>query len=119
MIVTLCDNHISHKVFSGITFIGQWPVLFIRLPIVALMMTVDSVQYLHAGLVNPHCPRTYGPGGIHQSHLDVLCFKEFKLPELAVKPETPEEAKIGEFIAGNLVEDGATLQMGKKRFIKK
>ena len=77
------------------------------------------VQYLHTGLVNPRCPRTHGPGGIHQSHLDVLCFKEFKLPELAVKPETPEEAKIGEFIAGNLVEDGATLQMGKKGFIKK
>ena len=36
-----------------------------------------------------------------------------------MKPETPEEAKIGELIAGNLVEDGATLQMGKKRFINK
>lgn len=65
------------------------------------------------GLVNPRCPRTHGPGGIHQSHLDVLCVQEFKLPELKVKPESPEEAKIGQLIAENLVEDGATLQMGK------
>lgn len=72
---------------------------------------IQNAKYI-IGLVNPRCPRTYGPGGIHQSHLDVLSFKEFKLPELAVKPETPEEAKIGEFIAENLVEDGATLQMG-------
>ena len=64
------------------------------------------------GLVNPRCPRTNGPGGIHQSHLDVLCVQEFKLPELKVKPESPEEAKIGQLIADNLVEDGATLQMG-------
>ena len=67
----------------------------------------------HLGLVNPRCPRTHGPGGIHQSHLDVLCVQEFKLPELKVKPESPEEAKIGQLIAENLVEDGATLQMGK------
>lgn len=43
----------------------------------------------------------------------MLCVQEFKLPELKVKPESPEEAKIGQFIAENLVDDGATLQMGR------
>lgn len=43
----------------------------------------------------------------------MLCVSEFNLPELKIKPESPEEAKIGQFIAENLVEDGATLQMGK------
>ena len=62
--------------------------------------------------MNPRCPRTHGPGGIHQSHLDVLCVSEFNLPELKIKPESREEAKIGQLIADNLVEDGATLQMG-------
>lgn len=45
----------------------------------------------------------------------MLCVSEFNLPELKIKPESPEEAKIGQFIAENLVEDGATLQMGKFR----
>lgn len=72
---------------------------------------IQNAKYI-IGLVNPRCPRTHGPGGIHQSHLDVLCVHEFKLPELKVKPESPEEAKIGELIANNLVEDGASLQMG-------
>lgn len=69
--------------------------------------------HLFLGLVNPRCPRTHGPGGIHQSHLDVLCVSEFKLPELKIRSESPEEAKIGSLIAENLVDDGATLQMGK------
>ena len=43
----------------------------------------------------------------------MLCVSEFKLPELKIRPESPEEAKIGSLIAENLVEDGATLQMGK------
>lgn len=72
---------------------------------------IQNAKYI-IGLVNPRCPRTHGPGGIHQSHLDVLCVQEFKLPELKVKPESPEEAKIGQLIAENLVDDGATLQMG-------
>ena len=32
-----------------------------------------------------------------------------------MKPPSPEEEKIGELIAENLVDDGATLQMGKER----
>ena len=43
----------------------------------------------------------------------MLCVQEFKLPELKVKPESPEEAKIGQLVAENLVDDGATLQMGQ------
>lgn len=72
---------------------------------------IQNAKYI-IGLVNPRCPRTHGPGGIHQSHLDVLCVSEFKLPELKIRPESPEEAKIGSLIAENLVDDGATLQMG-------
>ena len=65
------------------------------------------------GIVNPRCPRTQGPGGIHQSHLDVLCVGDFPLPSHEAVEPTPEEAKIGELIATNLVADGATLQMGE------
>jgi len=83
------------------------------LPILATSCLHILSTFEFPGLVNPRCPRTHGPGGIHQSHLDVLCVSEFKLPELKIKPESPEEAKIGSLIAENLVDDGATLQMGK------
>ncbi|KAJ7358896.1 hypothetical protein OS493_020734 [Desmophyllum pertusum] len=92
-------------------FLSEIPLLFQRKIIDLDVALIQNAKYI-IGLVNPRCPRTHGPGGIHQSHLDVLCVSEFELPELKIKPESPEEARIGQFIAENLVEDGATIQTG-------
>nr|XP_006812038.1 PREDICTED: uncharacterized protein LOC100372560 [Saccoglossus kowalevskii] len=64
------------------------------------------------GLVNPKMPRTFGDGIIHKSHFDALVEDEFDLPEKPRHVLTDEEKSIGRYIAENLVEDGATLQMG-------
>jgi len=62
---------------------------------------------------NPEMPRTFGDGLIHSSHIDVLVESTgFPLHERHTKAIGPQEKKIGEIIAQNLVEDGATLQMG-------
>lgn len=65
------------------------------------------------GLVNPQCPRTHGPGGIHQSHLDCLTVADFPLHEHQPGILSESDKKIGKLIAQNLVDDGATLQMGR------
>lgn len=49
---------------------------------------------------------------MHLSHFDQIVHHDQPLHELAHKPGTEAELKIGRFIAENLVEDGATLQMG-------
>ncbi|VDD96370.1 unnamed protein product [Enterobius vermicularis] len=63
---------------------------------------------------NDQMPRTFGDSVIHQSHIDVMVeCNGHKLHERPPSgPAAPEEKKIGELIANNLVEDGATLQMG-------
>ncbi|XP_067941816.1 4-hydroxybutyrate coenzyme A transferase-like [Watersipora subatra] len=64
------------------------------------------------GLVNPNMPRTFGDGFIHQSHFDALVETSDPLPQIAPSKPSDVEVTIGEIIAANLVEDGATLQMG-------
>ncbi|XP_025837575.1 uncharacterized protein LOC108744915 isoform X2 [Agrilus planipennis] len=67
---------------------------------------------LIVGQVNQQMPRTFGDGVIHVSQIDyAVCVNE-KLPSHAHKKLSEAEEKIGKFIAENLVEDGATLQMG-------
>lgn len=63
--------------------------------------------------VNPRMPRTHGDGLIHVSEIDHLVFSERELPEVQYSPNgiDPISLQIGQHIA-NLVEDGATLQMG-------
>jgi len=62
--------------------------------------------------VNPQMPRTFGDATVHQSHFDYAVKVDTPLPEHGGRPPTEFETKIGKQIAGNLVEDGATLQMG-------
>lgn len=62
--------------------------------------------------VNKQMPRTFGDGIIHQSHLDFIINIDQPLPEHGGKVQSEVENKIGTWIAENLVEDGATLQMG-------
>ncbi|CAH0697182.1 unnamed protein product [Spodoptera exigua] len=62
--------------------------------------------------VNAHMPRTFGDAIIHMSHIDTAVEDNTPLPEHGGKPASPEEMQIGKLIGQNLVEDGATLQMG-------
>ncbi|EYC43440.1 hypothetical protein Y032_0494g2463 [Ancylostoma ceylanicum] len=65
-------------------------------------------------LVNPSVPRTHGDTSIHVSQIDYMV--EVHDREIHVKPDgrqpTEIEKTIGRLIAENLVENGATLQLG-------
>ncbi|CAG2058085.1 unnamed protein product [Timema podura] len=65
-----------------------------------------------AAQVNPQMPRTFGDSQIHQSHFDFAVKVDVPLPEHGGEPATEVEQKIGSQIADNLVDDGATLQLG-------
>lgn len=62
--------------------------------------------------INPNMPRTFGDAIIHVSHIDYAVNDDTQLPDHGRRPPTPEETNIGRLIGENLVEDGATLQMG-------
>lgn len=72
---------------------------------------IQNAKYIIAQ-VNSHLPRTFGDGIIHQSHIDAMVQFDQPLHEMEVNTLTKEEEKIGQLIADNLVDDGATLQMG-------
>jgi acyl-CoA hydrolase len=72
---------------------------------------IINAKYIIA-LANPNMPRTFGDGIIHQSHIDAMVFDDHWLHERHTKPPSSVEAKIGHIIAEDLVQDGATLQMG-------
>uniref|UniRef100_A0A0N5C4S3 Acetyl-CoA hydrolase n=1 Tax=Strongyloides papillosus TaxID=174720 RepID=A0A0N5C4S3_STREA len=62
---------------------------------------------------NKNMPRTFGDGIIHQSHIDYLVEAHDFPVHLRAMPSIGEaEQKIGKIIAEELVDDGATLQMG-------
>lgn len=62
--------------------------------------------------VNKNMPRTFGDALIHQSHFDYAVKLDVPLPDHGGKPPSEGEVQIGKIIGENLVEDGATLQMG-------
>ncbi|KAI1283760.1 4-hydroxybutyrate coenzyme A transferase [Halotydeus destructor] len=64
------------------------------------------------GQVNPLMPWTHGDTVVHESHFDYLCQCTEQLSELSSKAITEDDNAIGKLIADNLVEDGATLQLG-------
>lgn len=72
---------------------------------------IQNAKYIIAQ-VNHNLPRTFGDGIIHESHVDAMVDHSHPLPELKKAGLTDEEVKIGQLIAENLVDDGATLQMG-------
>ena len=57
-------------------------------------------------------PRTFGDSLIHESHIDVMVNVDYPLPELKTGEPDNVEKTIGKLIAENLVDNGATLQMG-------
>ncbi|XP_046441896.1 4-hydroxybutyrate coenzyme A transferase-like [Daphnia pulex] len=72
---------------------------------------VKNAKYI-IGQVNPKIPRTFGDGTIHVSHLDCIVNVDEELPMRYPAKSSPIEIAIGRLIADNLVENGATLQMG-------
>ena len=62
-------------------------------------------------LVNPRMPRSHGDGQIHISKIAAAVYHEHEIYELLQSPSSETELAIGKNI-GELVEDGATLQLG-------
>lgn len=62
--------------------------------------------------VNKKMPRTFGDAIIHQGHFDFAVNVDTPLSIHPHRKMSPQEEAIGKWIAENLVEDGATLQMG-------
>lgn len=57
-------------------------------------------------------PRTFGDGVVHSSHFDAMVYTEQPIYEKSKTSLDPVTQRIGQLIAENLVENGATLQMG-------
>lgn len=61
--------------------------------------------------VNPNYPRTFGDNIVHISEIDALVETKRAIPEVQILPYSETDAAIGKYIA-DLVEDGATIQLG-------
>ncbi|NUQ25159.1 MAG: acetyl-CoA hydrolase/transferase family protein [Saprospiraceae bacterium] len=115
-------------------FLSEVPNLFRRrtLPLDAAMLQVsppDKNGYCTLGIsvdaslaaaqtarkliaeLNPNMPRTHGDGVIHISKFHKVVEVDYPLPTLPEVAPTDIEMRIGRFVA-ELVDDGATLQMG-------
>ena len=71
---------------------------------------VQMAKHVIAQL-NPNMPRTHGDGLIHISHIDSAVVVDDPLPEFPPGELSEAEKSIGRHCA-ELIEDGATLQMG-------
>ena len=71
---------------------------------------IDTAEKIIA-LVNPSMPRSHGDGLVHTNRFSATVYHDHPLPEMANKPCSEEEIKIGKHVA-SLIEDGATLQAG-------
>lgn len=76
----------------------------------ATRCAVLNAKYVIAQ-VNRYMPRTHGDGLIHISNINATVEHDEPLPEVFPKAPTGVENRIGAYCA-ELVEDGATLQMG-------
>ncbi len=63
------------------------------------------------GVINPNVPRAFGDAIIPMSYIDIFCEDDTPLTEAIFSPPNEVETAIGINVA-NLIEDGATLQMG-------
>ena len=61
--------------------------------------------------VNPNIPRTHGDGIIHSSKIDIAVHCDVKMKVTETNPLSETEKQIGKNVA-NLIDNGATLQMG-------
>lgn len=58
-------------------------------------------------------PRTFGDGLVHSSHFEAMAQTDRPIYEKPQGQPDPAETRIGQIIAENLVENGATLQLGR------
>jgi 4-hydroxybutyrate CoA-transferase len=76
----------------------------------ATRAAVDAATHVVA-LVNPHVPRTHGDSFVHISRIEHVVKWDGPLYEVESKQPDATHMRIGQHIA-ELVEDGATLQLG-------
>src|SRR5437588_11156319 len=76
----------------------------------ATRAAVDNARQVIA-LVNPQVPRTHGDSYVHVSRLDYVVQWDGPLYEVGQAQLTETQREIGRYV-GNLIEDGATLQLG-------
>ncbi|WP_234737162.1 acetyl-CoA hydrolase/transferase family protein [Tellurirhabdus bombi] len=74
------------------------------------LSAIKMAKYVIAQ-INPNVPRTHGDGMIHVKSIHAAIDCDDPIYEIPIKPVTDTEQKIGRLVA-ELVEDGATLQMG-------
>ncbi|HTE30335.1 MAG TPA: acetyl-CoA hydrolase/transferase C-terminal domain-containing protein [Chryseolinea sp.] len=72
---------------------------------------VKTAKYVIAQ-VNPRMPRTLGDGIIHRDAFDAMVFEEHELPEVVCDKSHDEISKRIALHCAELVDDGATLQVG-------
>ena len=80
---------------------------------VSVDVVLGAVEACHTLIaeVNPRMPRTLGDCIIHVDRFDALVPVDYPLPELPPPRDYPEAQEIAKHVA-NLIEDGATLQIG-------
>lgn len=80
---------------------------------VSVDITLPAIQNAKKVIaqINPNVPRTHGDGIIHMSRLDMVVEVDHPIHAAQYDVPTDIELKIGKHVA-ELVEDGATLQMG-------
>jgi 4-hydroxybutyrate CoA-transferase len=76
----------------------------------AMRAAIDSSRVVVAQ-INPQMPRTLGEAFVHVSEIDFGVEVDVALPEHREEPIDEVERQIGRYVA-DLVQDGATLQMG-------
>jgi len=81
----------------------------------SLGITYEKDIIEHADIVvlevNPNAPRTHGDTQIHISDIDYILEVDYPIPEITLIEPSEVEQRIGANIA-ELVEDGATIQIG-------
>ncbi len=124
----------EHRADYMPVFLSEIPLLFRNgiLPLDAALLQVsppDAHGYVSLGTsvdtslaaaqcaplliaqVNPQMPRSLGDGALHVSRFTALVHYDCPLPQHAMSEGSPVEDAIGKLIA-EMVDDGATLQMG-------
>ncbi len=76
----------------------------------ATLAAIENAKHVIAQ-INPNMPRTHGDGIIHISELDIFVEHTSPIHEHLLPKPNEIEQKIGDYIA-ELIDDGATLQMG-------
>ncbi|MEM7435332.1 MAG: acetyl-CoA hydrolase/transferase C-terminal domain-containing protein [Myxococcota bacterium] len=88
----------------------KWGYCSLGVSVDVARAAVDSAKVVIAQ-INSHMPRVHGDGFVHVDELDWLVEHDEPLPEVPALDPSEEELAIGHH-AAELIEDGATLQMG-------